>query len=90
MYLFDTSIVSSFEHLIIVCSPQQNCEMESQNNRVLMYEGCFGLNRVAKLRRADYLPTRFPPQYEILTASRSCKRMTLQGCYALSQIVCPP
>ena len=36
------------------------------------------------LRRADYMPTHFPAQYEILTAFRSCKRVTLQGCYALS------
>ena len=36
------------------------------------------------IRRADYLPTCFPVQYEILTAFRSCKRVTLQGCYALS------
>ena len=36
------------------------------------------------LRRADYLPSQFPTQYVILTAFRSCKRVTLQGCYALS------
>ena len=36
------------------------------------------------LRRAEYLPTRFPVQYELLTAFRRCKRVTLQGCYALS------
>ena len=36
------------------------------------------------LGRADYLPTHFSAQYGILTAFRSCKRVTLQGCYALS------
>ena len=36
------------------------------------------------LRSADYLPTRFPAQYEILAAFRSCKRVTLRRCYALS------
>ena len=38
------------------------------------------------LRRADYLPTRRPAQYEILTAFRSCKRVTLQGFHALLSI----
>ena len=36
------------------------------------------------LGRADYLPTRFPAHYEILTAFRSCKLVALQRCYALS------
>ena len=33
------------------------------------------------------LPTQLPAQYEILTAFRSCKRVTLQGCYAVSDIL---
>ena len=36
------------------------------------------------LRRAGYLPTHFPAKYEILMVFCSCKRVTLQGCYALS------
>ena len=36
------------------------------------------------LRRADYLPTQFPTQNEILTTFRSCRRVTLQGCSTVS------
>ena len=36
------------------------------------------------LMRADYLPTRFPAQYEILATFRSRKRVTLQRRYTLS------
>ena len=36
------------------------------------------------LKIADNLPIQFPAQYEILRTLRSCKRVTLQGCYTLS------
>ena len=36
------------------------------------------------LRRADYLPTWFPTQNEILTMFHSCKHVTLHGCYTVS------
>ena len=35
------------------------------------------------LSRADYLTTLCPTQYEILTAFRSCKRVTVQVRYTL-------
>ena len=36
----------------IVCSPQQSCEMELQNNWVLTYEGCFGFHWVANAKES--------------------------------------
>ena len=38
--------------LNISYSPQQSCEMELQNNRVLTYEGCFGFHRVANAKES--------------------------------------
>ena len=39
-------------NIYIVCSPQQSCEMELQNNRVLTYEGCFGFHWVANAKES--------------------------------------
>ena len=48
----------------------------------ILYSPLSGLYEMFKA--TDYLPSRFPAQYEILTAFRNYKRVTLQGCYAFS------
>ena len=48
----------------------------------ILYSPFSGLYEMFKA--TDYLPTRFPAQYEILTAFRNYKRVTLQGCYNFS------
>ena len=76
IYLFDTSLVSSFEH--------KAARWNYKTTKYLPMKGVMDSIKLRMLRRADYLPTRFPTQNEILMAFHSCKCVTLQGCYAVS------
>ena len=87
MYLFDTSVVSSFEHLIQSALRSRAARWNYKTTEYLRMKGVFNSIELRMLKRADYLPTQFPAQNEILTAFYSCKRVTLQGSYALSDIL---
>ena len=50
----------------------------------LRMKGVLDSIELQMLRRADYLPTQFPAQNEILTAFRSCKHVALQGYFTVS------
>ena len=84
IYLFDTSLVSSFEHVIQSALRSRAVRQNYKTTEYLRMKGVFDSIELQMLRRAYYLPTHFPTQYEILTAFCSCERVTLQGYYALS------
>ena len=76
IYLFDTSLVSSFEH--------RAARWNYKTTNYLPMKGVMDSIKLWMLRRADYLPTQFPARNGILMAFCSCKCVTLQGCYAVS------
>ena len=82
--MFDTSLVSSFEHLIESALCSRAARWNYKTTKYLRMKAVLDSIELRMLRRADYLPTRFPTQNEILTAFCSCKHVTLQGCYTLS------
>ena len=86
MYLFNTSLVSSFEHFWLSALCSRAARWNYKTTEYLSMKGVLGSIQLRMLRRAHYLPTRFPANYEILMAFCSCKRVTLKGCNILSLI----